>query len=72
MIVGILFTACKKDLQGNEPSLAKIRDLQMLLITGGKERTVTEYRTLLQGAGLRLSNVYTTTSPLSIIEAVRE
>ncbi len=57
--------------EGNEPSPSKILDLQMLIGTGGKERTEKEYRKLLEAAGFRLTRVVPTRSPLSIVEAVK-
>jgi hypothetical protein len=42
----------------------------MLLMTGGKERTVEEYRQLLGRAGFRLNQVIPTSAELSIIEAL--
>ncbi len=56
---------------GNEPGFAKIQDLEMLIAPGGKERTANEYRDLLAAAGLRLSRIIPTRSPLSIIESVK-
>lgn len=56
---------------GNEPSPSKILDLQMLIGTGGKERTEKEYRKLLEAAAFRLTRVVPTRSPLSIVEAVK-
>jgi hypothetical protein len=44
----------------------------MLVMTGGKERTVEEYRQLLARAGFRLNQVIPTSSDLSIIEALPE
>ena len=41
----------------NQPSGGKIIDLFMLVITGGKERTPDEYRSLLSRAGFRLDRV---------------
>lgn len=57
--------------EGNAPHPSKILDLQMLIGTGGKERTEKEYRELLETAGLRLTRVTATRSPLSIVEAVK-
>jgi hypothetical protein len=57
--------------EGNEPSPSKILDLQMLIGTGGKERTEKEYRELLEAAGFHLTRVISTRSPLSIVEAVK-
>jgi len=56
---------------GNEPSFGKLLDLQMLVVTGGRERTEAEYRTLLASAGFRLTNIIPTESGGSVIEGVR-
>jgi len=40
----------------NEPSYAKLLDMQMLAMTGGCERTEDEYGELLRGAGYRLAH----------------
>jgi O-methyltransferase domain/Dimerisation domain len=55
---------------GNEPFLAKLIDLQMLVLTGGRERTEPEYRGLLEAAGFRLTRVIPTPSLVSVIEGV--
>lgn len=57
--------------EGNAPSPSKILDLQMLIGTGGKERTEKEYRELLEAADFKLTRVIPTRSPLSIVEAVK-
>jgi C-methyltransferase len=44
-------------------------DLEMLLNLGARERTAAEYRDLLGEAGLRLTRVVQTASPLSVVEA---
>ena len=56
---------------GNVPSFAKLLDLHMLVVTGGRQRTEAEYRTLLGAAGLLLTNVLLTESEESVIEGVR-
>lgn len=56
---------------GNEPSPAKFIDVIMLLMTGGRERTEEEYRSLLRSNGFELTRVIPTPSLLSIIEAVK-
>lgn len=56
---------------GNLPSPAKLVDMQMLVTTGGKERTEAEFGGLLAAAGLDLARVIPTGSPMSIIEGVR-
>jgi peptide/nickel transport system substrate-binding protein len=47
-------------------------DLNMMVNTGGLERTEREYRALIEGAGLRVTRIVPTMSPFSIIEAIRE
>jgi len=53
------------------PSMSKVMDLNMLAMTGGKERTATEYRALLEKTGFKLTRVIPTPSPMQIVEAVR-
>ena len=53
----------------NVPHPAKMLDVTMLTVTGGQERTADEYRDLLAKAGLRLTRVIPTMSPVSIVEA---
>jgi hypothetical protein len=48
---------------------SKMLDVVMLTCTGGQERTEEEYRALLAKAGLRLTRVIPTHSPVSIVEA---
>ncbi len=55
----------------NAPSMSKVMDLNMLVMTGGKERTAKEYAELFEKTGFRLTNVYPTPSPLQIVEAVK-
>lgn len=56
--------------EGNEPSIGKFLDLQMLLYTPGCERTEAEYRTLFDKGGFELSRIIPTMSPFSIIEGI--
>ena len=49
-------------------SFAKMADIEMLLLPGGKERTEQEFRELFAAAGFALTRVIPTTSPVSIIE----
>ncbi len=61
---------CESVLPGkNEPGIAHFIDLEMLVISGGQERSEREYRALLESAGLRLREIYPTRSGLSILEA---
>lgn len=55
----------------NQPSASKVMDLNMLVMTGGKERTPSEYAALLEKAGFKLVAIHPTPSPLQIVEAVR-
>jgi hypothetical protein len=55
---------------GNSPSEAKLFDINMLVSTGGQERTEAEYAALFRAAGLVLAQVVPTRSHLSLIEAL--
>jgi hypothetical protein len=57
---------------GDEPHPGKVLDLVMVTLTRGRERTAEEYRRLLALAGLRMTAVVPTDSPVSIVEAVPE
>jgi hypothetical protein len=48
-----------------------LSDLNMLVRTGGRERTAGEYAQLLTASGLRLTRVIPTSSPIGLVEAVR-
>jgi len=56
---------------GNEPFVGKDLDIQMLLATGGRERTKEEYEALLHQAGFKLCRVVPTPFVMCVIEAVR-
>lgn len=56
---------------GNEPSPAKLGDLHMLVMTGGRERSRAEYGALFDAAGFQLVNVIPTESMVSIVEGVK-
>jgi len=55
--------------QTDEPHFSKFIDLNMLVMTGGKERTEKEFAELLAAAGFRLVRVIPTDLPTSIVEA---
>lgn len=58
--------------EGNEPHPGKFMDINMLAMTGGKERTEKEFAALFAEAGLKLSRVIPTHSPMfSIVEAMK-
>jgi hypothetical protein len=56
---------------GNAPDLGKWIDLEMLMMAGGRERTEGEYAELLAKAGLRLTRVVRTKSPVCVIESMK-
>jgi hypothetical protein len=51
------------------PHLAKALDVNMLVMTGGRERTIPEHRSMLKNAGFDLQRVIPTACPYSILEA---
>ena len=53
---------------GNNPSFAKLLDLTMMVLPGGKERTAEEYQSLLKASGFTFSQIVPTSSDVSIIE----
>jgi len=55
--------------EGNEPSEAKLFDINMLVMLGGLERTIAEYRALLRDSGFDLKRVVPTEAPVSLLEA---
>jgi hypothetical protein len=57
---------------GEKASFSKVLDLNMLVMNGGCERTAKEFRELFDAAGLRLTRIISTLSPLSVLEAVRD
>jgi SAM-dependent methyltransferase len=54
----------------NEPHIGPLMDLNMMVMTGGIERTSAEFGSLLAKAGFRLERVTGTKSPFSVVEAV--
>lgn len=55
--------------QGNRPHPGKYIDLEMLINSGGRERTAAEYRELLAHCGFAIERIVNTISPESVIEA---
>jgi hypothetical protein len=53
----------------NSPSMASLMDLNMLVMLPGRERSLKEYRRLVDSAGLRFERLLQTHSPFQIIEA---
>jgi len=56
---------------GNEPSVSKLLDLEMFVVTGGRERTQAEYKDLFVSSGFNLSRIISTGESISIIEGIR-
>jgi len=55
---------------GNAPSYAKLLDINMLVMTGGRERTEDEFRALFKAAGFTLTRVVPAHPAASVIEGV--
>ena len=53
-------------------SMAKTHDVNMLVLTGGRERTVDEYQSLFTAAGLELIRSIPTTAGVSVLEAQQQ
>jgi hypothetical protein len=56
---------------GNDANWGKQLDINMMVLTGGQERTREQFRDLFAHAGLRLKRVVPSACPLSVLEAVR-
>lgn len=55
--------------EGDTPHVAKVVDINMMMLTGGEERTGKQYGRLLEQAGFRLARIIPTESECSIVEA---
>jgi hypothetical protein len=53
---------------GNTPYAGKFMDINMLVMTGGRERTESEYRQLFERSGLRIARIIPAHPLASIIE----
>jgi O-methyltransferase domain/Dimerisation domain len=53
-----------------EPGFGPLADVNMLTVTGGRERTSSEYRRLLAEAGFEVASVTPTRSPFDLLEAL--
>ena len=53
-----------------QPGSAAMMDINMLVMLGGRERNLEEYKTLLAAAGFRFSCTTPTSTPLVLMEAV--
>jgi len=55
----------------NKPSISKLLDLEMLVITGGAERTKKEFTQLFNLSGLKVSKIIPIKGDVSIIELIK-
>ncbi|MFF0436141.1 methyltransferase [Streptomyces sp. NPDC004327] len=56
--------------EGGGFSPSKIIDLNMMVLSGGQERTAEEFRALFDAAGFTLTRILPTRSPSSVVEAI--
>jgi hypothetical protein len=54
-----------------EPDMGKLLDIEMLAMPGGRERSADEFKALFARSGFEMTKVVPTSSPLSVVEAVR-
>lgn len=54
----------------NSASFSKLLDLNMMVMTAGRERTKSEFLALLDAADFRVTRIIPTMAPQSVIEAV--
>jgi ubiquinone/menaquinone biosynthesis C-methylase UbiE len=55
----------------SEPHFSKFIDLNMLVMTGGRERTEEEFHALYEASGFKLARIVPSESPFSVIEGVK-
>jgi SAM-dependent methyltransferase len=53
---------------GNAPHWGKLLDIAMMVATGGRERSASEFKDLFARAGFKLKRIVPTACPLSIVE----
>jgi hypothetical protein len=56
---------------GNTFSVAKLLDLEVLVMGGGRERTEDEFKGLLEASGFRLNRIIPTQDGISLLECVK-
>jgi O-methyltransferase domain/Dimerisation domain len=54
---------------GNQPDFAKLIDIEMMVLPGGRERSADEFAKLFATNGFELTRIVPTKSPLSVVEA---
>lgn len=55
--------------EGNEPHYIKLMDISMAVTNGGRERTVADWKRLVEESGFEIVEIHPTEPPHSIIEA---
>jgi hypothetical protein len=55
---------------GDEPHFSKFLDLEMMAVPSGRERSQKEFERLFTAAGLRLTRIVPTRSPVSVVEGM--
>lgn len=55
--------------RGNAPDWGKLLDINMLVLTGGKERTRAQFEELFAAAGLKLRKIHETGAAVKVLEA---
>jgi hypothetical protein len=53
-----------------EPHPGYLFDLNMMVMTGGRERTASEFQALLERTGFRVESVTPTPTPIGVVQAV--
>lgn len=56
--------------EDSQPSFSRLQDLDMLVMTGGRERTEAEYRVLFAASGFSLARVIQTSAGVYVLEGV--
>jgi SAM-dependent methyltransferase len=56
--------------EGSEPSFSRLQDLDMLVMTGGRERTEAEYRAVFDAAGFAFARAIATPAGVSVLEGI--
>jgi hypothetical protein len=57
---------------GDEPSYGKLMDLEMMVLAGGRERTVAVFAARFEAVGLALSAVWRSSTPICVVEATAQ
>jgi hypothetical protein len=58
--------------EANKPSVAKLLDLEMMVMTGGRERTKADFEELFRSSGLELTRIIPTREDVYVIEGIKK